>query len=81
MPVVLLEFVLVLFVAYVGATQILWPVWRGTPMFPMFQREQRLHWEIGRGRQRQVELKLEQDLKRMEADDNARQDDGTNDRQ
>lgn len=64
MPVILFEFALFTLVLVVGVTQVLWPIWRGTPLFPLFTKEGRLLREAERERQRQIEMRINRDLTR-----------------
>lgn len=66
MPVPLFEFLLFAFVLITGVSQVLWPIWRGTPLFPIFtSKELRILREAERERQRQLEMKLTHDLTRQ----------------
>jgi hypothetical protein len=66
MPVSLFEFLLFTLVLVTGVTQVLWPIWRGTPLFPILNsKERRLLREAERERQRQLEMRLTHDLTRQ----------------
>lgn len=66
MPVSLFEFLLFTLVLVTGVTQVLWPIWRGTPLFPIFNsKERRLLREAERERQRQLEMRLTHNLTRQ----------------
>lgn len=65
MPVALFEFAFAALVLLVGITQVIWPIFRGTPLFPIFRRETRLLREAERERQRQIEMQLTRDLTRQ----------------
>lgn len=69
MPVALFEFLLFVVVLVFASTQLLWPVWRGTPLLPFFRRERVLQWKIEEQRQQQVERELERYLQQLETTD------------
>jgi hypothetical protein len=66
-PVAFFEFLLFSAVLIVGVTQVLWPIWRGTPLFPWVHAryERELLKEAERERQRQIEMQLTHDLTRQ----------------
>ena len=55
----MIEFALFGLVALVGITQLVIPLWRGTPMFPLLRRERKLESELEKARQAQVEENLD----------------------
>jgi len=59
-----LELVLVALVVLVGVTQLVVPLWRGTPLFPFGRRERRLEVDLAEAREEVVEAKLEQEIGR-----------------
>ena len=42
----LVEFVITVFLLYLGVTQVVLPLWHETPLFPMFRRERRLQHDL-----------------------------------
>jgi hypothetical protein len=64
MPVALFEFALIVVVLMVFGTQVIWPIYRGTPMFPVIQREATLRNELAKVKQAQIERELEEAIKR-----------------
>lgn len=60
----LLEFVFVVISLVFVATQVIWPMLRGTQPFPLLRRERRLENEIAAARQKQLEEDLEEKVRR-----------------
>lgn len=58
-----LEIVLVALVVLAGVTQLVVPLWRGTPLFPFVRRERRLEAELSEAREEVIEVKLEQRIR------------------
>lgn len=57
--VALLELVVVTSLLYLGVTQVILPLWRDTPLFPMFRRERRLQHKLAEATEKVVEAELE----------------------
>ena len=55
------EFVLLSILVVGTTTQVIVPLWKGTPIFPMFRRQQTLERELSRARGESVEAELERD--------------------
>lgn len=60
--VALLELVVTAFLLYLGVTQVVLPLWRDTPLFPMFRREGRLQHELAEATEKVVEAELEKKI-------------------
>ena len=60
--VALTELVVVAFLLYLGVTQVVLPLWRDTPLFPMFRREGRLQHELTEATEKVVEAGLERKI-------------------
>lgn len=60
--VALLELVVAVFLLYLGVTQVVLPLWRDTPLFPMFRREGRLQHELAEATEKVVEADLERKI-------------------
>ena len=60
--VALTELVVVAFLLYLGVTQVVLPLWRDTPLFPMFRREGRLQHELAEATEKVVEAELEKKI-------------------
>lgn len=60
--VALLELVVAAFLLYLGMTQVVLPLWRDTPLFPMFRREGRLQHELAEATEKVVEADLERKI-------------------
>lgn len=59
-----IEFLLFVTLVAVVATQVIAPLWRGTPVFPMFQKgRRRLEEELSQARETSEEAHLEQEVK------------------
>ncbi|HEY4521682.1 MAG TPA: hypothetical protein VJH05_00905 [Candidatus Paceibacterota bacterium] len=58
--VTLAELVIMALLFYLGVTQVVLPLWRDTPLFPMFRRERRLQHELAEATEKVVEAELEQ---------------------
>jgi hypothetical protein len=54
----LLEFVVVFFIVWTGIVQIIVPIMRGRPVFPIFRRQKNLEDKIIKNSQEQAELNL-----------------------
>lgn len=57
--VVLLELVVTALLLYLGVIQVVLPLWRDTPLFPMFRREGRLQHELTEAAEKVAEAELE----------------------
>ena len=57
--VTLVELIVAVLVLYLGVTQIVLPLWRDTPLFPMRRRERRLQHELAEATENVVEAELE----------------------
>jgi hypothetical protein len=58
-----LEFaVATLLIGFVG-TQVVFPIMRGTPLFPLLRKEAKLHSDLAGVKQQVVEKKIEQEIK------------------
>lgn len=60
--VALLELVVIASLLYLGVTQMVLPLWRDTPLFPMFRRERRLQHELAEATEEVVEAELEKKI-------------------
>ena len=60
--VVFLELVVTAFLLYLGVTQVVLPLWRDTPLFPMFRREGHLQHELTEATENVVEAELEKKI-------------------
>lgn len=60
--VALLELVVTAFLLYLGVTQVVLPLWRDTPLFPMFRREGHLQHELAEATEKVVEAELEKKI-------------------
>lgn len=60
--VALLELVVVALLLYLGISQVVLPLWRDTPLFPMFRRERRLQHELAEATEKVVEAELEKKI-------------------
>lgn len=60
--VTLLELVVMVLLLYLGVTQVVSPLWRDTPLFPMFRREGRLQHELAEATEKVVEAELEKKI-------------------
>ena len=60
--VALVELVVAALLLYLGATQVVLPLWRDTPLFPMFRREGRLQHELTEATEKVVEAGLERKI-------------------
>ncbi|MEK7603821.1 MAG: hypothetical protein AAB461_01740 [Patescibacteria group bacterium] len=67
---VLMELVVGLFILYLGVTQMVLPLWRDMPLFPMFRGERRLRRKLAEATEKvaEVELQKEIDEKTQKAD-------------
>lgn len=65
-PLILIELAVSLLLVIGVVTQIAIPLWRGTPLFPIFRAERRLEREVAEARQRRLEADLEELRKREE---------------
>jgi len=57
--VTLVELVVMASLLYLGVTQVILPLWRDTPLFPMFRRERRLQHDLAEATENVVEAELE----------------------
>lgn len=55
---IILEFSIVLFIVYLIVTQIMWPAVRGTMLFPMFRKEQKIRNDMLDLNQKMQEMEL-----------------------
>ena len=62
---VIVEVLIVTLFAAMMVTQIVWPIIRGTPMFPLLRRERQLRHEISEVEQTHIEEDLETKLRQM----------------
>lgn len=60
--VALLELFVAVSLLYLGVTQVVLPLWRDTPLFPMFRREGRLQHELTEATEKVVEAELEKKI-------------------
>ncbi|OGN02421.1 MAG: hypothetical protein A2655_01680 [Candidatus Yanofskybacteria bacterium RIFCSPHIGHO2_01_FULL_43_42] len=60
--VTLAELVVVALLLYLGVTEVVLPLWRNTPLFPMFRREGRLQHELAEATESVVEAELEKKI-------------------
>lgn len=60
--VALAELVVTVLLLYLGVTQVVLPLWRSTPLFPIFRREGRLQHELAEATERVVEADLERQI-------------------
>ena len=60
--VTLAELVIMATLFYLGVTQVVLPLWRDTPLFPIFRRERRLQHELAEATEKVVEAKLEKQI-------------------
>ena len=58
----LAELVVAVLLLYLGVTKIVLPLWRDTPLFPMFRREGRLQHELTEATEKVVEAELERKI-------------------
>lgn len=64
----LFEWVALILFLVVVVTQLAIPMYRGTPLFPVFRRERELETELERARQTSVESRLEKRIARERRD-------------
>jgi len=55
----LLELVVGALLIYLGVTQVCLPLWRNTPLLPMFRRERKLEHELANAEEKVIEASLE----------------------
>ena len=55
----LMELVVTVSLLYLGVTQVVLPLWRGKPLFPIFRRERRLQHDLAEATENVVEAELE----------------------
>ena len=55
----LMELVVTVSLLYLGVTQVVLPLWRDTPLFPIFRRERRLQHDLAEATENVVEAELE----------------------
>ena len=60
--VALAELVVTVLLLYLGVTQVVLPLWRDTPLFPMFRREGRLQHDLAEATEGVVEAELEKKI-------------------
>ena len=60
------EIVVIALVLLVFGTQVFFPLWRGTPIFPFFRRERKLEAQLAKLRQVTLEADIERDIAREE---------------
>lgn len=60
--VALLELVGITLMLYLGVTQAILPLWRGTSLFPMFRKEGRLQHELTEASEDVIEAQLERKI-------------------
>src|SRR3989344_4749244 len=60
--VALTELVVAVLLLYLGATQVVLPLWRDTPLFPIIRRERRLQHELAEATENVVEAELEKKI-------------------
>lgn len=58
----LIELIVMAFLFYLGITQVVLPLWRDTPLVPMFRRERRLQHELVEAAEKVVEAELEKKI-------------------
>lgn len=56
------ELALAVLVVLAGITQIVLPLWRGTPLFPLFRTERKLEAELEEAREEVVEADLRKQI-------------------
>ena len=61
--VVVLELLFATLIVIIFLTQILMPLFRGTPVFPIFRRERKLESELSEARKEVIEASLERRIK------------------
>ena len=62
MIVVFIDLVLAAVLLYIGVTQVILPLWREVPLFPMFRREKVLRHELAEATEEVVEAELENQI-------------------
>ena len=60
--VTLMELVVMALLLYLGVTQVVLPLWRDTPLLPMFRREERLQHDLAEATEQVVEAELEKKI-------------------
>lgn len=60
-----LELLGLVFFCFLFHSQIILPIYRGTRLFPLFRAEQGLSIRLAEERQRLIEKKMQQDIKRL----------------
>ena len=60
--VTLAELTLAAFLFYLGVTQVVLPLWRGTSLLPMFRKQGRLQYELTEATEEVVEAELEKKI-------------------
>ena len=60
--VAVLEIALAVLVVLTGVTQLVVPLWRGPPVFPLFRRERKLEAELADASEEVVEADLERQI-------------------
>lgn len=62
--VALVELVVAVLLLYFGITQVILPLWRDTPLFPMFRKERHLQHNLAEATEQVVEAELEREIAR-----------------
>lgn len=62
----LLEILTLVAIVFFFASQIIIPLYRGTPLLPMFKKERGLSIKLAEERQRLIEKKLKADLRKLQ---------------
>lgn len=60
--VVLFELIVSVLLLYLGVTQLVVPLWRGTPLFPVFRKETHLRQQLSQTAEKVVEADLEREI-------------------
>ena len=58
------EFILLSVVLIGFYSQIFWPLWRGTPLFPIFRRERELLHKLSEEKQKTVEEEIQDEIQK-----------------
>jgi len=70
MLVKIFEFSIIILAMWLLITQVSIPVFRGTKLFPLFRREEKLRSELEEARQKTLEKKLEKKIREARGDYN-----------
>lgn len=57
-----LEWIIIAGLFIVFGSQVFWPLWRGTPLFPFFRREQELLKKLSEEKQTTVEEEIKDEI-------------------